>query len=88
MKRRLDLPRVVTFKISADPTEFRHQDVYNGILHIICAANANGGLINSRSVCRCSYFPLDNLIELAMRGELFAGINGANPELLAYKLIG
>lgn len=72
------------FIISDDPREFQMEVASQAILLEIEAINTDSALQDS--FCRCSQFPLTDLIRDAMSGHLFHGFDKHNPERLADKI--
>lgn len=71
--------------IPQNPALFRHEKIYFALLAKI-QDYARGETLIPTDTCRCSYYPLADLVTLACKGDLFQGYNAHTPEDLAVKL--
>lgn len=71
--------------LSRDPRLFRHEKVYCALLARI-QEYAKGKELRPTETCRCSYYPLAELVTLACEGKMFNDCDFHSPEALAAKL--
>lgn len=80
-------PSGADFIITTNPDEFDMQRVYDTLLNIIRRVQ-NNLPVEGDNVCPCSIFPLEDLVHLTLKGEMFPDmpIKKVGPEGVARRL--
>jgi len=72
--------------ITADPAKFDMEKVYETLIDIVKRVQ-EGSPVGGDDVCHCSFFPLEEMVHSAVKGELFEDMQGkVSPEKLASRL--
>lgn len=72
----------VSVDLPDDPNRFNHNEIYTQILRLIKIANEHGGDLTVQC-CRCSFFPLIDLINIGLSGGFAEGLSRHTPHQLA-----